>query len=77
VDESILLDRCVIGRNARVRRAIIEKGVVIPDNAVIGYDSREDGKYFHVTGGGIVVVDSSENLPQRRALPEMRQSHAL
>jgi glucose-1-phosphate adenylyltransferase len=76
VDESILLARCVVGRNARVRRSIIEKGVVIPDNAVIGYDSREDGKFFHVTSGGVVVVDSSENLPQRRGMPEARQSRA-
>ena len=61
VEESILLPRCNIGRNSRIRRAIIEKNLEIPENTVIGYDTREDAKRFHVTANGIVVVDSMEH----------------
>ncbi len=58
VEESILLPECSIGRNSRIRRAIIEKNVEIPENTVIGYDAVEDAKRFHVTPSGIVVVES-------------------
>jgi glucose-1-phosphate adenylyltransferase len=57
VEESILMDRSSVGRHAHIRRAIIEKDVHIPENAVIGYDLREDAKRFRVTPGGIVIVE--------------------
>jgi glucose-1-phosphate adenylyltransferase len=60
VEECILLPGCNIGRNVRIRRCIIEKNVYVPENTVIGYDTREDAKRFHVTANGIVVVDSME-----------------
>lgn len=58
VEESILLPGCNIGRNSRIRRAIIERDVEVPENTVIGYDAREDAKRFHVSEGGIVVVST-------------------
>lgn len=68
VEESILLPGCKIGRNSRIRRAIVEKNVNIPENTVIGYDVREDAKRFHVTASGIVVVDSMEPVGHRFAM---------
>ena len=62
VRESILLEGAVIGRNCRIRRAIIEKNVHIPENAVIGYDLDEDAKRFRVTHLGVVVIESAEKL---------------
>lgn len=62
VRESILLEGAVIGRNCRIRRAIIEKNVHIPENTVIGYDLDEDAKRFRVTHLGVVVVESAEKL---------------
>ncbi|MBM3262910.1 MAG: glucose-1-phosphate adenylyltransferase [candidate division Zixibacteria bacterium] len=56
VSESVVMDRVTIGRNARVRRAIIDKGVHIPDGYEIGYDAAKDGKKFAVTSKGVVVV---------------------
>ena len=57
VDDSILLDGVVVGRNARIRRAIIDEGVEIPDGSVIGYDHDEDRRQgYTVTAAGIVVV---------------------
>jgi len=58
VEESILMDGSSVGRHSRVRRAIIEKNVHLPDHTVIGYDLEEDAKRYRVTPSGIVVVES-------------------
>jgi glucose-1-phosphate adenylyltransferase len=60
VEESILFDECNIGRHSRIRRAIVEKNVQIPDNTVIGYDLEEDAKKYRVTSSGIVVVEKKQ-----------------
>jgi len=57
VEDSILFDNCVIGRRARVRRAILDKNVRVPEDASIGYDLEQDRLLYHVTEGGIVVVE--------------------
>ncbi len=57
VEESILMDRCSIGRHSRIRRAIIEKDIRLPDNTTIGYNLDEDAKRYRVTPTGIVVVE--------------------
>jgi len=57
VEDSILLDNCDIGRRARVRRAILDKNVRVPQDARIGYDLEHDRRYHHVTESGIVVVE--------------------
>jgi len=56
VEDSILLDGVDIGRNAKVRRTIIDKGVKIPEGFIMGYDLDKDAKIFTVTSSGIVVV---------------------
>jgi len=38
----VIMDNCYIGRHARVRRAIVDKNVRIPDNATVGYDLDAD-----------------------------------
>jgi glucose-1-phosphate adenylyltransferase len=57
VEDSILLDNCDIGRRARVRRAILDKNVRVPQDVRIGYDLDHDRRYHHVTESGIVVVE--------------------
>jgi glucose-1-phosphate adenylyltransferase len=57
VEDSILFENVSIGRHAKIRKAIIDKNVVIPDGTVIGYDVEEDrSRGFTVTDSGIVVV---------------------
>ncbi|HZS37336.1 MAG TPA: glucose-1-phosphate adenylyltransferase [Polyangia bacterium] len=56
VEESILMDDVQIGRRAKVRRAILDKGVDVPADAEIGYDVEADRRRFHVSDEGIVVV---------------------
>jgi len=46
-----------VGRNSRIRRAILNTGVKTPDSSVIGFDLDADrAKGYHVTECGIVVV---------------------
>lgn len=57
VEESIIFDNCDIGRRSKIRRAILDKNVVIPEDTIIGYDLDADRRRHHVTESGIVVVE--------------------
>ncbi|MEN8166601.1 MAG: sugar phosphate nucleotidyltransferase, partial [Pseudomonadota bacterium] len=56
VDESVVLPEVDIGRNCRIKRAIIDRGCQLPDGTVIGEDPEEDARRFRVTSNGIVLV---------------------
>jgi glucose-1-phosphate adenylyltransferase len=56
VDESVIMDNVEVGRNCRIKKAIIDKHNIIPANTRLGIDPNEDRKQFHVTPRGIVVV---------------------
>jgi glucose-1-phosphate adenylyltransferase len=49
-----------VGRHARIRRAIIDRDVLIPRGALIGYNTDEDRKRHTVTESGIVVVTTDD-----------------
>jgi glucose-1-phosphate adenylyltransferase len=57
VEDSILFDNCDVGRRAKVRCAILDKNVKIPEGAQIGYDHEADRKKYFVTESGIVVIE--------------------
>ena len=61
VEDSVILDNCDIGRRAKVRRAILDKNVRVPEDATIGYDPVQDAKLYHVTESGIVVVEGNRS----------------
>ena len=57
VEQSVVLPDVSIGRHARILRAIIDRGCVIPEHMVIGENHEEDRKRgFRVTEKGIVLV---------------------
>jgi glucose-1-phosphate adenylyltransferase len=60
VEDSVLMDNVKVGRGAVVRRAIIDKNVMIPDGARIGFDLDYDRTRFAVTRDGIVVIGKNE-----------------
>ena len=62
VEDSIIFDNCDIGRRAKVRRAILDKNVRVPEDATIGYDLERDSQFHHVTESGIVVVEGHRSL---------------
>ena len=57
IEDSILFENVDVGRNARVRKAIIDENVHIPPGREIGFDLEEDRmRGCTVTESGIVVV---------------------
>ncbi len=56
VYDSILMEGVNVGRYAKIKKAIIDKDVKIPQGMVIGYDREEDKKRFYVSESGVVVV---------------------
>ncbi len=62
VQDSILFDCVEVGADAKIRRAIIDRGVKIPRGFCIGYDRRQDGERFTVTETGVVVVPENEHI---------------
>ena len=56
LDGVIAFDDVQIGEGAIIRRAVIDKNVVIPPGTKIGVDSVEDAKRFTVSDGGVVAI---------------------
>ena len=56
LDEAVVLPHCHIGRGARLRRVVIDRGVVIPDSLVVGDDPVIDAQRFRRTDKGICLI---------------------
>jgi len=56
VEDSVLMDGVHIGEGAVVRRAILDKNVVVPPFARIGVDHDADRERYHVSAGGVTVL---------------------
>ena len=62
VSNSVLMHGVDVGRDAVVRRAIIDKNVRIAPKAQIGVDPEADRARFTITDAGIVVVGKGANV---------------
>ena len=57
IKESIVLPDVVIGRHCKIRKAIIDRGCVIPEGTEIGVDhERDKASGYRVTAKGVVLV---------------------
>ncbi|HEX8419037.1 MAG TPA: glucose-1-phosphate adenylyltransferase [Sphingomonas sp.] len=56
LDEAVVLPHCHIGRGSRLRRVVIDRGVVIPDGLVVGDDPLVDAQRFRRTDKGICLI---------------------
>ncbi|MEO7194584.1 MAG: glucose-1-phosphate adenylyltransferase [Pseudonocardiaceae bacterium] len=56
VEGSVLMTGVRVGKGAVVRRAILDKNVVIPDGAQVGVDTDLDRERYTVSGGDVVVL---------------------
>ena len=56
VDGGVILPYVDVGRSARLRRVVVDRGVKIPEGLVIGEDPEFDAKHFRRTPDGIVLV---------------------
>jgi glucose-1-phosphate adenylyltransferase len=60
IEDSILMTNSTISRHSRLKRAIVDRNVVIPRGSVIGYDPDEDRRRHTVSDTGVVVVTPGE-----------------
>ena len=70
VRDSIIMDGVEIGRRCRIRRAIIDKNVRLPEGTVIGYDAAADRRRYSVSPTGIVIIPKE---PKQVRLREMNR----
>ena len=62
VESSIIFSHVNIGRHCRIRRAIIDRDVHIPEGTIVGFDSEADRQRYFVTESGITVVTRDYSL---------------
>ena len=60
LEACVVLGNVDVGRHAKIRRAIIDKGVNIPAGDRIGFDLDRDRRRFTVTDSGIVVIPKGQ-----------------
>ena len=73
LDSSIVFSHVNIGRHCRIRKAIIDRDVHLPEGTVIGYDQNEDKKNYFVTPSGLTVVTRDYSLYENPVAPDFLQ----
>lgn len=56
IDQAVILPHVSIGNNCRLRKVVIDRSCIIPDDLVIGEDAVLDAERFHRTETGVVLV---------------------
>ena len=69
VEDCVIFDNCDIGRHVKVRRAILDKNVRVPEGSTIGHDLARDRELHYVTESGIVVVEGHRGHVEIAGLP--------
>jgi len=62
IEDSILFSHVNVGRNCRIRKAIVDRDVHVPEGTTIGYDAEADRERYFVTDSGITVVTRDYSL---------------
>ncbi|HWK47356.1 MAG TPA: glucose-1-phosphate adenylyltransferase [Stellaceae bacterium] len=56
VEEAVLLPDVQVGRHARLRKVVVDRGCVIPEGLVVGEDAAADAERFTRTAGGVTLI---------------------
>jgi len=56
IEDSVIMDWVEVGRDCKIRHAIIDKSNIFPAGTVIGYDPVNDRERYVISDSGIVVV---------------------
>ena len=56
LNEAVVLPYCTINRGARLRKVVVDRGVVIPEGLVVGEDPAFDSQWFRRTEGGVTLI---------------------
>jgi glucose-1-phosphate adenylyltransferase len=62
IQDSIIFTGVKVGRRARLKKVIVDKNSIIPDDFVIGEDAEKDAKHFKIYGDGIRIVPKNWRL---------------
>jgi glucose-1-phosphate adenylyltransferase len=58
IDEAVLLPDVVVGRYARLKKVVVDRGTQIPQGLVVGEDAEEDARRFYRSPNGVVLINS-------------------
>jgi glucose-1-phosphate adenylyltransferase len=64
IQDSVILPKVEIGRRVRLKRVVVDKLCVLPDDFSAGIDPESDRRRFHVTEHGVTLI-TPEMLGQR------------
>jgi len=56
IEDSVVLPQVRMGRNVTLKRAVVDRGCIIPDGMVVGMDAEADRARFHVEPSGITLL---------------------
>ncbi len=56
VEEGVVLPDVSVGRHARLRKVVIDRGVTIPEGLVVGEDAAEDARRFRRSAKGVCLI---------------------
>ena len=56
LEEAVILPDCVIGRNVRLSKVVLDRGVQIPEGLVVGEDPELDARRFRRTEAGVCLI---------------------
>ncbi|HOW50049.1 MAG TPA: glucose-1-phosphate adenylyltransferase [Rubrivivax sp.] len=56
VEWSVLLPHVQVGRGVRLHRAVVDRGVELPDGLVVGEDAAADARRFFRTSNGVTLI---------------------
>src|SRR6201986_3933663 len=73
LDSSIVFSHVNIGRHCRIKKAIIDRDVHLPEGTVFGYDQNEDRRNYFVTPSGLTVVTRDYSLYENPVAPDFLQ----
>jgi glucose-1-phosphate adenylyltransferase len=59
MEEAVVMPYVEIGRNARLKKVVVDRGVVIPEGFVVGEDPVLDAKRFRRTDNGVCLITKS------------------
>jgi glucose-1-phosphate adenylyltransferase len=56
LEEAVILPDTNVGRQVRLRRVVVDRGVMIPEGLVVGEDPELDARRFRRTDNGVVLI---------------------
>jgi len=56
VTDSVILPNVEVGRNAVLRKVVVDKGCKIPEGLVVGVDRQKDEERFYVSEKGVTLI---------------------